>query len=49
MNTAPEIMNGFIYIVECPYPIKNELRFKYQNIHTVRYGIEVATFFGLRT
>lgn len=49
MNTAPEIVNGFFYIVECPYPIENELRFNYRNIRTVRCGIEVATFVGLRT
>ena len=42
-------MNWFFYIAECPNPIKNELRFKYRNIRTVRYGIEVAAFIGSRT
>ena len=34
--------------IECPYPLRNELRFKSRNIRTVRYGIETATFVGFR-
>ena len=31
-------------IVECSYPLRNELRFKSRSILTVRYGIETAAF-----
>ena len=35
-------------IIESPYPLKNELRFKSRNIRTVRYGIVAAAFVGSR-
>ena len=39
MKLAPEIMNEVFDIIESPYPRRNELRFKSQNIRTVRYGL----------
>ena len=41
-------MNEAFGIIEYPYPLRNELRFKSQNIHTVRYGIETGAFAGYR-
>ena len=35
-----------LLIVECPYPLRNELRFKSRNVRTVRY--ERAAFVGSR-
>ena len=46
MKLAPEIMNDVFNIIESPYPVRNELRFKSRNIHTVMYGIERAAFVG---
>ena len=46
IKLAPEIMNGVFDIIESPYPLRNELRFKSQNIRTVRYGTETAAFVG---
>ena len=46
MKLAPEIMNEAFDIIESPYPLKNELRFKSPNIRTVRYRIETAAFAG---
>ena len=40
MNLDPEIMNEAFDIIECPYPLRNELRFKSLNICTVKYRIE---------
>ena len=48
MKLAPEIMNEVFDIIESPYPLRNELRFKSRNIRTVRYGIETAAFVGSR-
>ena len=48
MKLAPEIMNGVFDIIESPYPLGNELRFKSKNIRTVRYGIETAAFVSSR-
>ena len=48
MKLAPEIMNEVFVIIESPYPLRNELRFKLRNIRTVRYGIEAAAFVGSR-
>ena len=44
MRFAPEIMNEVFDIIESPYPLRNELRFKSRNIRTVRYGTETAAF-----
>ena len=46
MKLASEIMNEVFDIIESPYRLKNELRFKSGYIHTVRYGIEAAAFVG---
>ena len=46
MKLASEIMNEVFDIIESPYRLKNELRFKSGYIHTVRYGIEAAACVG---
>ena len=46
MKLAPKIMNEVFDIIECLYSLRNEMRFKSQNIRTVRYGIETASFHG---
>ena len=48
MKLGLEIMNEVFDIIECRYPLRNELRFKLRNIHTVKYGIETAAFVGSR-
>ena len=48
MKLAPEIMNEVFDIIESTKLLRNELRFNSQNICTVRYGIETATFVGSR-
>ena len=48
MKLAPEIMNEVFDFIECRYPRRNELRSKLQNIRTIRYGTETATFVGSR-
>ena len=46
IKLAPEIMNEVFGIIESPYSLRNELRFKSRNICTVRYGTETAAFIG---
>ena len=41
-------MNKVFDIIECPYVLRNELRFKSRNIRAVRYGIKTDTFVGCR-
>ena len=48
MKLAPEIMDEVFEIIECPYSLRNELRFDSRYIRTVRYGIETADFVGSR-
>ena len=48
MKLAPKIMNEVFDFIECQYPLRNELRFKSQNIRTVRYGIVTVSFVGSR-
>ena len=48
MKLAPEVMDEVFAIIECPYPPKNELRFKSRKICTVRYEIETDAFVGAR-
>ena len=48
MELAPDIMNDVFDIIEWPYPLRNELRLKSQNIRSVRNGIETAAFVGCR-
>ena len=44
MKLAPETMNKVFDIIECPYPLRNEFRFKSRNICIVRYRIETDAF-----
>ena len=37
---AVKIMNDVFDIIECPYLLRNELRFKHQNIRTVRLELK---------
>ena len=46
MKLAPEIMNEVFDIIESPYPLRNELRFKSRNIRTIGYGTKTAAFVG---
>ena len=48
INLAPEIMKEVFEIVECRYTLINELQLKSRKIHSVRYGIETASFVGAR-
>ena len=48
MKLAPKIMNEVFGIIECSYPLRNELRFKSQNIRTLRYEIETAASYFCR-
>ena len=41
-------MNEVFDIIESPYPLRNELRFKSRNIRTVKYGIETTAFVSSR-
>ena len=40
MTFAPEVFD----IIDFPYPLRNELRFKSRNIRTVRFGLGTAAF-----
>ena len=48
VKLVPEIMNDVFDRLECPYPLRNELRFKSQNICIIKFGIEIASFVGSR-
>ena len=48
IELASETMNEVFDIIESTYPLRNELRFKPQNIYTVRYGTETAAFVDSR-
>ena len=48
MKFASEIMNEVFDIIECPYPLRNGLRFKSRNVCAVRYGTETAAIVGSR-
>ena len=41
-------MNEVFEIVEGPHALRNELKLKSRKIHSVRYGIETASFVGAR-
>ena len=49
MKLSPEIMNEVFDVIECPYSLRNELRFKSRNIRAVRYGTETAALIGSKT
>ena len=44
LGLAPEIMKNIFPVIENPYDLRNETKFKSRNVHTVRYGIETASF-----
>ena len=44
IELASETMNEVFDIIESTYPLRSELRFKPQNIYTVRYRTEAAAF-----
>ena len=48
MNVGPEIMKEVFEIVEGSHALRNELKLKLRKIHSVRYGIETASFVGAR-
>ena len=48
LGLAPEIMKNIFPIIENPYDLRNETKFKSRNVHTVRYGIESAFFLETR-
>ena len=48
MNLGPEIMKEVFEIVEVSHALRNELKLKSRKIHSVRYGIETASFVGAR-
>ena len=46
---APAIMNSVFELNDNPYSLRNDMAFfKSRNVHTVRYGIETASFVGPR-
>ena len=48
LGLAAEIMKNVFPIIENPYDLRNETKFKSRNVHTVRYGIETASFVAPR-
>ena len=48
LGLAPEIMKNVFPIIENPYDLKKETKFKSRNVHTVRYGIETTSFVAPR-
>ena len=44
LGLAPEVMKIFFPIIENPYDLRNETKFKSRNVHTVRYGTEAVSF-----
>ena len=41
-------MKDIFEIVEGPYALRNELKLKLRKVHSVKYGIETASFVGAR-
>ena len=48
LGIAPQIMKNVFPIIDNPYNLRNETKFKSRNVHTVRYGIETASFVAPR-
>ena len=46
LGLASEIMKNIFPIIENPYDLRNETKFKSRNVHTVRYSIATASFVG---
>ena len=48
LSIAPDIMKNVFPIIENPYDLRNETKFKSRNVNTVRCGIETASFVAPR-
>ena len=48
VGIAPDIMKNVFPIIENPYDLRNETKFKSRNVNTVRYGIGTASFVAPR-
>ena len=48
LGIAPDIMKNVFPIIENPYDLRNETKFKSRNVNTVRYGIGTASFVAPR-
>ena len=48
LSIAPEIMKNVFPMIENPYNLKNETKFKSRNVQTVPYGIEATSFVAPR-
>ena len=48
LGLASEIMKNVFPIIENPYNLRNETKFKSKNVHTVRYVIETASLVAPR-
>ena len=48
LGIAPDIMKNVFPIIENPYDLRNETKFKSRNVNTVRHGIETASFVAPR-
>ena len=46
LGIAPEMMKNVFQRQEKTYSLRNGDRFKTRNVHTVKYGIETASFVG---
>lgn len=46
INVVPEVMKDIFRIVANPYSLRNETKFKYFKVLTVRYRIETISFVG---
>ena len=44
LGIAPDIMKNVFPIIENPYDLRNETKFKPRNVNTARYGIKTASF-----
>ena len=44
LGLASEIMKNVFPIIENPYDLEKEAKFWSRNVHTVRYGIKIASF-----
>ena len=48
MDLAPEIKKELFEIVHRPSALRKELKLKSRKIYSVRYGIKIASFVGIR-
>ena len=44
LGIAPDIMKNVFPMLQNPYDLRNETKFKSRNANTVRYGIETVSF-----